>query len=159
MSEGKEGLHAASVARRELLWRYYASPHVDSSDTKHSFILWFKTSTSRGGEFVILEWNLFIKPSEDTILLFDSTKIWHYTRGNFGFEQIGVASVLKEIIIRKALEKLQRQMKGPSVLVEQRRKIKAEGRKIGKEIKLRKMSENAKDVELGKKDKLTTQKV
>ena len=47
-------------------------------------------------------------------------------------------------------------MKGHSVLVEQRRKIKAEGRKIGKEIKVRKMSENAKDIEVGKKNKLTT---
>ena len=101
------------------------SPHVDSSETKHSFILWFKTSTGRGGEFVFLEWNLFIKPSQDTILLFDSAKIWHYTRGNFGFEQIGVALVLKETIIRKALEKQKKQMKGPSVLVEQCRMIKA----------------------------------
>ena len=50
-------------------------------------------------------------------------------------------------------------MKGHSVLVEECRKIKAEGRKIGKEIKIRNMSENAKDVEVGKKDKLTTQKV
>ena len=120
--------------------KFYASPHIDSSDTKHSFILWFETSTGRGGKFVFLEWNLFIKPSQDTILLFDSPKIWHYTRGNFGFEQIGVALVLKETIIRKALEKLQRQMKGLSVLIEQRRKIKAEGRKIDKEIKVRKMS-------------------
>ena len=108
---------------------YYVSPHVDSSDTKHSFILWFKTSTGRGGEFVFLEWNLFIKPSQDTILLFDSTKIWHYTRGSFGFEQIGVALVFKKTIIRKALEKLQRQMKGPGVLVDQRRKIKARRKK------------------------------
>ena len=77
-------------------------------------------------------------------MLCDATKIWHYTRGNFGFEQIGVALVLKETIIRKALEKLQRQIKGPSVLVEQHRKIKAKGREIGKEIKIRKMSENAK---------------
>ena len=108
---------------------------------------------------MFLEWNLFIEPSQDTILLFDSAKIWHYTRRNFGFEQIDVALVLKETIIRKALEKLERQMKGPSVLIEQCRKIKAEGRKIGKEIKVRKMSENAKDVDVGKKDKLTTQKV
>jgi len=68
----------------DITKNYYSSPHTDSKDTKHSFILWFKTiEPGRGGEFIFPKWNLFIKPSQGTILLFDATKIWHYTKENY----------------------------------------------------------------------------
>ena len=110
---------------------YYVIPHIDVTDTLHGFIIWFQSdnNTGRGGEFVFPEWNIYIKPQQGTILLFDSSKIYHYTRENFGFTQIGIALVLKEKVIKAACEKLRRQMGAPSVLVQQRKEEK-EARKI-----------------------------
>ena len=95
---------------------YYVIPHIDVGDALHGFIIWFESNnnTGRGGEFVFPEWNIYIKPQQGTILLFDSSKIYHYTRENFGFPQIGIALVLKEKVIRAACEKLKRQMVAPA---------------------------------------------
>ena len=98
---------------------YYVIPHIDLCDTLHGFIMWFQSSNNigRGGEFVFPEWNIYIRPQQGTILLFDSSKIYHYTRENFGFTQIGIALALKQKVIKAACEKLKRQMAALSVLV------------------------------------------
>ena len=115
---------------------YYVIPHIDLCDTLHSFIMWFQSSNNigRGGEFVFPEWNIYIRPQQGTILLFDSSKIYHYTRENFGFTQIGIALALKQKVIKAACEKLKRQMAAPSVLVQQRAEAKEEQKILEKEI-------------------------
>ena len=111
-------------------------PHIDLCDTLHGFIMWFQSSNNigRGGEFVFPERNIYIRPQQGTILLFDSSKIYHYTRENFGFTQIGIALALKQKVIKAACEKLKRQMAAPSVLVQQRAEAKEEQKILEKEI-------------------------
>jgi hypothetical protein len=61
-----------------------------------------------GGEFVLHDYNYFIKPWNGSILLLNSATVWHGIVGNKGFCQMGIALATKQ----KVLSKLHEGIKG-----------------------------------------------
>jgi hypothetical protein len=82
---------------------YSAAPHLDQGDFGFCFITWFHARASlpgshvrAGGEFYLAEYGVYFRPRHGTVLALNSSKVWHGSRRNIGFTQLGVALLAKK---------------------------------------------------------------
>lgn len=82
---------------------FYVSPHCDETDSGFSPIAWFERffnpSTCRQAVFRLVDFGLFIKPKQGTLLIFKTSTIKHQTIQNDGYPQLGLALAVKTSIL------------------------------------------------------------
>ena len=83
-------------------------PHIDE-DYGFDFIPWFLSKTQcrslrlcAGGGFLMLECGMYMQPRHGTILCFKANVVYHWTRKNIGYTEIGACVYTKMKLVSGA---------------------------------------------------------
>lgn len=105
-SKGLERMRNTPFSSMGITHDYSSLPHIDVQDCCLSFISWFLSRTEyrkfglcAGGEFILPEYGVYFQPRHGSVMALKSNLVYHGTRKNIGFTQVGVALFTKKKLV------------------------------------------------------------